>query len=122
MGSIVYSYTLENTVNYEQHFNNQNSKNINRILERFELVGLNARDDIFNISIYNYGEFNSSIDNVYINDIMIDEYYMGLNENIKPYDIIYISFKYKILINDGELFNIKIVSNNGVIKSYDWKK
>jgi len=122
MGSIVYSYTLETTVNYEQHFSDQNSKELKRILERIELVDFTSINDDFNVSIYNYGEFNSSIDNIYINDIMVDNYYMGINENIAPYTILRISFASPVMINDGDIFNIKIVSSNGVVKSYDWEK
>ena len=122
MGSIVYSYTLETTVNYEQHFSEQNSKELKRILERIELVDFTSINDDFNVSIYNYGEFNSSIDNIYINDIMVDNYYMGINENIAPYTILRISFASPVMINDGDIFNIKIVSSNGVVKSYDWEK
>ena len=122
MGSIVYSYTLETTVNYEQHFSEQNSKELKRILERIELVDFTSINVDFNVSIYNYGEFNSSIDNIYINDIMVDNYYMGINENIAPYTILRISFASPVMINDGDIFNIKIVSSNGVVKSYDWEK
>lgn len=122
MGSIVYSYTLDTTMNYEQHFSDTNKKELKRLYERIDIVEIKSEENNISLSVYNYGEFNSSINQVYINDNIVTIYYEGLNENITPYTIRTISLLSPITLIEGENYNIIIVTQNGVVENHYWKK
>jgi hypothetical protein len=124
MGSIVYSYTMETTLSYQENFIENEARETERILERFTIVSVfwNTQNDDLNITVLNFGEFDTTVVKIYVNDVIVSGYYTGLNENIGPLQLKEISFQSPISIIEGEQYTIIIVSKKGVVNSHIWKK
>jgi hypothetical protein len=124
MGSIVYSYTMETTLSYQENFIENEARETERILERFTIVSVfwNTQNDDLNITVLNFGEFDTTVVKIYVNDVIVSEYYAGLDKNIGPLQLKEISFQSPIPIIEGEQYTIIIVSKKGVVNSHIWKK
>jgi hypothetical protein len=123
MGSIVYSYTVETTIKYQENFIESESRESERILERFTVVStLCNSSDLLNITVLNYGEFDTTIVEIYVNDLIVNNYYAGGNEDIGPLELKEVSFQSPTPLIDGEQYTIIVVSKKGVVNSHIWKK
>jgi hypothetical protein len=123
MGVIVYSYTVETTLGYEQYFIDKESGDSKRVQEQVSIVNAcgNTSNEV-NITIYNYGVFDTAIIEVYVNDEIVNTFFSGINEDIISLGLKKISFQSPITITEGEQYTIIVVSRIGVPYSYIWKK
>lgn len=124
MGVVIYSYTVETTLSYEQYFVEKEARDSKRALERVSIVNAygNTLSDNVNVTVYNYGEFDTEIIEVYLNDELVNTFFAGIDENIESLGLMEISFQSPLPIIEGEQYTIIIVSRIGVTYSYIWKK
>jgi len=123
MGVVVYSYTVETTLGYERYFIDRETRESKRVMERVTILSVlwSTISDELNITVYNYGKFDTSIIEIYVNDVIVENYYKGLNDNIISLDIKELSFESPVSIQEGEQYTIIIVSERGVTDTYIWK-
>lgn len=124
MGVIIYSYTVETTLSYEQYFIDKESSDSERVQERVTIVNAcgNTLSDDVNITVYNYGEFDTAVIEVYMNDVIVNTFFSGIEESIDSLGLKEISFQSPLPIIEGEQYTIIVVSRIGVPYSYIWKK
>jgi len=123
MGVVVYSYTVETTLGYERYFIDRETRESKRVMERVTILSVlwSTISDELNITVYNYGKFDTSIIEIYVNDVIVENYYKGLNDNIISLGIKELSFESPVSIQEGEQYTIIIVSERGVTDTYIWK-
>jgi hypothetical protein len=123
MGVVVYSYAVETTLGYESYFIDRETRESKRVMERVTILSVlwSTISDELNITVYNYGKFDTSIIEIYVNDIIVENYYKGLNDNIISLGIKELSFESPVSIQEGEQYTIIIVSKRGVTDTYIWK-
>lgn len=123
MGIILYNYATETTLKYEESFIDKENQNYKQILERWSIVHVigDSNNDEINITVYNYGEFEFEIDEVYINDVLVTSFNQLGNKTINSFDLKEISIKSPVSLGGGEKYTILIVSKNGVKSNYIWR-
>ena len=123
MGVVVYSYAVETTLGYESYFIDRETRESKRVMERVTILSVlwSTINDELNITVYNYGKFDTSIIEIYVNDVIVENYYKGLNDNIISLGIKELSFESPVSIQEGEQYTIIIVSKRGVTDTYIWK-
>ena len=123
MGVVVYSYTVETTLGYERYFIDRETRESKRVMERVTVLSVlwSTISDELNITVYNYGKFDTSIIEIYVNDVIVENYYKGINDNIISLGIKELSFESPVSIQEGEQYTIIIVSKRGVTDTYIWK-
>jgi hypothetical protein len=111
MGVVVYSYAVETTLGYESYFIDRETRESKRVMERVTILSVlwSTISDELNITVYNYGKFDTSIIEIYVNDNIIS---LGIKE---------LSFESPVSIQEGEQYTIIIVSKRGVTDTYIWK-
>ena len=123
MGTILYGYTVETTQSYENHFTEKEASESKRIVERLSTISVlwNETGNDLNLTVYNYGEFEASVVEVYVDGAKVENFYAGLDEPIGSMELNEISLQSPTPILDGEQYTIIIVSKRGVTDSYVWK-
>jgi hypothetical protein len=124
MGVVVYSYTVETTMSYEQHIIEEETRESKRILERVTISSvLDAGiDNNINITVYNYGQFDTSIVEVYVNNMIVNNYNNGQSEKIDSLGLKKISFESPVPLIIDEQYTIIVVSQRGITDTYIWKR
>lgn len=123
MGIMLYNYATETTLKYEESFIDKENQNYKQILERWSIVHVigDSNNDEIKITVYNYGEFEFEIDEVYVNDVLVTSFNQLGNKTINSFDLKEISIKSPVSLGGGEKYTILIVSKNGVKSNYIWR-
>ena len=123
MGIMLYNYATETTLKYEESFIDKENQNYKQILERWSIVHVigDSNKDEIKITVYNYGEFEFEIDEVYVNDVLVTSFNQLGNKTINSFDLKEISIKSPVSLGGGEKYTILIVSKNGVKSNYIWR-
>ena len=123
MGVMLYNYAIETTLKYQESFIDQENLNSQKALEKWEIVNVNgdSSNNELNITVYNYGTFDSELDRIYVNDILATSFSSVLNKTIKAMEINKLTIKSPLSIQYDEKYTILAVSKNGVKYSYVWR-
>ncbi|MBD3172282.1 hypothetical protein GF326_07405 [Candidatus Bathyarchaeota archaeon] len=96
---------------------------IGQTRERFNVpaVWCDQSSNLFNITVYNFGEIDLRISDIYINGIRVTSYSSGRDTKILTGSLQQVVFNSPVSISNGEEYRIRIVSNRGVVRVFDWK-
>ena len=123
LGTSIYSFSL--SVMKSQNDNLQSSMSVEgeRIQERMKLLSVvwNGMDDILNISLFNYGEIDLKIADVYVNGLQVETYHSGQFQKITNLEVDTISFTSPHSLSPNNLYQIVIVSERGVSYIKSWE-
>jgi len=122
-GTLLFAYST----NYIQDLNDQYQEN-NEITsgtaqERFTVttVWWSGADDFLNITVYNFGQNDISITDVYIDGVQVSAYAFGRDTLILTEKLLQLGFTSPVAIIDGIAYKITIVSERGVSEIIYWE-
>ena len=122
-GTMLFAYSS----NYIQSLNDQYQRNTEittgTAQERFTIttVWWSGTDNFLNLTIYNYGQNDIQITDVYIDGVQVDTYSFGRNTVILTEKIIQLGVTSPVTIVDGVEYKITIVSKRGVSEIVYWE-
>ena len=122
-GTLLFAYSS----NYIQDLNDQYQRNnqitIGTAQERFTVttVWWSGLDDFLNITVYNYGQNDIQITDVYVDGVQVSTYSFGRDTLILTEKLLQIGFTSPVAIVDGVEYRITIVSKRGVSEIVYWE-
>lgn len=114
-GAGVYAYSL-NAMSSSSDSLNQNSKIYTELAqERFEIIRVWSNNQQLNITILNYGQIGLSINAVYVNGTIVDQYISGKDQTVGEGQLATIEFITPVTIpSDSEsMLQILVASQRG---------
>jgi len=120
LGTFLYNYTL-NVMGFQQSALQEELKIAsNRAQERLKVIAiwLSNSSDLLNITILNYGEYDTKVVDIYVNGMRANSYYEGKGEQIATLGLSKISFYSPIPMSPETLYELVIVSERGVAHVY----
>jgi hypothetical protein len=121
-GAFLYNVTLETLNNYEETLTFEKEVEAQRILERFCIVSIGWEKPSGNLTliIYNFGEYDIKIEDVYVDGYRTAKFFSGDNEIIEPGQIWEVRIQAPITISSDNEYALTTVSERGVIYEYLW--
>ena len=122
-GTLLFAYSS----NYIQDLNDQYQRNnqitIGTAQERFTVttVWWSGLDDFLNITVYNYGQNDIQITDVYVDGVQVSTYSFGRDTLILTEKLLQIGFTSPVAIVEGVEYRITIVSKRGVSEIVYWE-
>ena len=122
-GTLLFAYST----NYIQRLNDQYQENTELTTgtaqERFTVttVWWSGADDFLNITVYNYGQNDIQITDVYIDGVQVSAYSFGRDTLILTEKLLQLGFTSPITIVDGVEYRITVVSLRGVSETAYWE-
>jgi len=122
-GTFLFAYSS----NYIQDLNDQHQENneltIGNAQERFTVSTFwwSGADDFLNITVYNYGQNDIQITDVYIDGVQVSTYSFGRDTLILTEKLLQLGFTSPVTIVDGVEYKITIVSKRGVSETVYWE-
>jgi archaellum component FlaF (FlaF/FlaG flagellin family) len=122
-GTYLFSYSIGRFQDYNDDYFRETELVIGQARERFNVpaVWWDQSSNLLNITVYNFGEIDLSISDVYINGIRVTSYSSGRDTKILTGSLHQLVFNSPVSISDGEEYRIRVVSNRGVVRVFDWK-
>lgn len=120
-GAILYTTTLEILNGYEERIDSKEA-GIERVFERLSLASVywSGCDDNLTIMVYDYGEFDIKVAEIYINHKRVDTYHYGNESPILPGELREIGFLCPLNILSDSLYSIIIVTERGTPNEFSW--
>ena len=121
-GAFLYSITLDTLNNYEETLTYEKDAESQRILERFCIasVGWENPSENLTLVVYNFGEYDIEVVDIYINGYRTISFYDGDHEIIEPGQIQLVRIQAPIIITSHNEYIITAVSERGVLYEYLW--
>ena len=120
LGTYLYNHTLS-IISYEQNaLELEMTTAANRAQEHFRVISIawSPPYDRINITVFNYGEYETEVSDVYVNNVRVLNFYEGRYEVIGIKGLKNISFEPPIIVQPDLLYEIIIVSQRGVSNVY----
>lgn len=123
LGTALYSYSLNVFSSSGNSFLSNMNIKIERAQERFTVVAVwwAVTSNQMNITVLNYGKIDLIIDIVYIDRTPVSVYQDGQGETVRTEELISIKFTSPISIQDGQVYEITVVSKRGNTNVANWK-
>ncbi len=124
--SIAGTYLFAYSTNYIQLQNNQfldtNEITLGRAQERFTVssVWWSGSGNFLNITVYNYGQNDIKVSDVYIDGIRVSSFSFGSDTLILTEKLLQVGFTSPLAIIDGTEYKITVVSSRGVSEVIYW--
>lgn len=124
--SIAGTYLFAYSTNYIQTENDQyladNELDVGQTQERFTVssVWWGGADNFLNITVYNFGQNDIEISDVYVNGIRVSSYSYGRNTLILTEKLLQVGFTSPVAIISGSEYKITVVSSRGVTEVIFW--
>ena len=122
-GSLLFTYSSGLFQRQQSKAISENKLSTDQAQERFIFTAVwwNGNDDLLNITVYNYGNLDIEITDIYVDGVRVQTYFFGRNEEILTEKYLRVAFTSPVTIIDGETYTINIVSSNGVKKVDSWE-
>jgi hypothetical protein len=121
-GVALYSYSLGAFSFSSSSFQLQTSQREERARERFSIIAVwwDTADQL-NLTVLNYRKIELAIDAVYINGTPVSSYSSGIGTTVGTENLISIKFTSPVSIQDGQTYEILVVSERGSRDVVCWK-
>ena len=122
LGTYLFAYSS----NYIQKNNDQYMRDmeldVGQAQERFTVssVWWSGSGNFLNITVYNYGQNDIQVSDVYIDGVRVSSYSYGRNTVILTEKLLSVGFVSPITIVDGSEYKITVVSERGVKETIYW--
>ena len=115
-----YSTTFIQTEN-DQYLSN-NKLELGQTQERFTVssVWWSGVDDFLNITVYNFGQNDIEVSDVYVNGIRVSSYSYGRDTLILTEELLQVGFTSPVAVIGGLEYKITLVSSRGVTEVIYW--
>ena len=122
-GTLLFAYSSNYIQNLNDQYQENNELTIGTAQERFTIstVWWSGADDFLNITVYNYGQNDIQITDVYIDGVQVSTYAFGRDTLILTEKILQLGFTSPVAIIDGAEYRITIVSGRGVSEIVYWE-
>lgn len=120
LGTYLYNHSLT-VITYQQDSLEHEMKiSSERAQERFRVTAIwwSSSYDLFNITVYNFGNSEISVSDIYINSERVNSFLYGRNESIGIKELGKVCFSPPSPIPPDNIFEIVIVSQRGVSDVY----
>jgi archaellum component FlaF (FlaF/FlaG flagellin family) len=124
--SIAGTYLFAYSTNYIQTQNDQyltnNELELGQTQERFTVssVWWRGTDNFLNITVYNFGQNDIEVSDVYVNGIRVSSYSHGRDTLILTEKLLQVGFTSPVAIISGSEYKITVVSSRGVTEIIYW--
>jgi len=113
-GVILYTYSLNTFSSTGSSFQLQTSLREEQARERLVITAVWwDAVDLLNVTVLNYGKIDLVIDTVYIDGTQVSEYSSGRGEVVRTGELIPVKFTSPVSIQDGQTYEIIVVSERG---------
>jgi len=113
-GVILYTYSLNTFSSTGSSFQLQTSLREEQARERLVITAVWWDTvDLLNVTVLNYGKIDLVIDTVYIDGTQVSEYSNGRGEVVRTGELIPVKFTSPVSIQDGQTYEIIVVSERG---------
>ena len=122
-GTYLFAYSTTYIQAQNDQFLSDNEITVGKAQERFTVttVWWSGSGQFLNLTIYNYGQNDIAISDIYIDGVRVSDYSFGRNVKILTGDLHQIGITSPIAITSGFSYKISIVSSRGVSKSVYWE-
>jgi len=120
LGTYLYNHTLS-IISYEQNaLELEMTTAANRAQERLRIISIawSPSYDQINITAYNYGEYETAVSDVYVNNVRVTNFFEGRYDDIGVKGLKKINFEPPVAVQPDTLYEIVIVSQRGVSHVY----
>ncbi|MCW4012951.1 MAG: hypothetical protein NWF07_08160 [Candidatus Bathyarchaeota archaeon] len=124
--SIAGTYLFAYSTTYIQTQNDQyltnNELDIGQTQERFSVssVWWSGTDNFLNITVYNFGQNDIEVSDVYVDGIRVSSYSHGKDTLILTKKLLQVGFTSPVAIISGSEYKITVVSSRGVTEVIYW--
>jgi len=122
-GTYLFAYSTTYIQTQSDQFLSDNEITVGKAQERFTVttVWWSGSGQFLNLTIYNYGQNDIAVSDIYIDGVRVSDYSFGRNAKILTGDLQQIGVNSPITITSGVSYKISIVSSRGVSKSVYWE-
>ena len=122
-GTMLFAYSSNYIQNLNDQYQENNELTIGTAQERFKVstVWWSGADDFLNLTVYNYGQNDIKITDVYIDGVQVSTYAFGRDTLILTEKLLQLGFTSPVTIVDGVEYRITIVSERGVSEIAYWE-
>ena len=121
-GAFLYNVTLETLNNYEETLTFEKEAESQRILERFCIayIGWDTPSQNLSLVIYNFGEYDLKIVDIYVDGHRTESFYDGHLETIEPGQVKQVTILAPLTIVSDHEYTLTAVTERGVLLEYQW--
>jgi len=122
-GTSLFAYSTNYLQRQNDQFLRNNDLTLGKSQERFTMttVWWSGSGNFLNITVYNYGQNDIAISDIYIDGVRVSAYSYGRNTQILTERLLQIGLTSPIAIVNGAEYKINIVSSRGVSKIVYWE-
>lgn len=123
LGTVLYSYTLTITQGQHDELTSEMSRAAERAQERVRVIAVwwSGTGGLLNVTVLNYGRSEVEVADVYVDGERVSVYSFGKNEVIHTQEWGRVAFTSPRPITSGSIYEIRVVSENGVPSVYQWE-
>ena len=115
MGVSLYNYSYALSWEKTQYYMDEVDFDIERAKEKIKIISLiKLPSNQLNVTYFNYGSIEVSVIAVYVDDLPVTDYQMGLGNTIQNLNLGYITFTSPIAILPNQSVNVILVTKRGV--------
>jgi archaellum component FlaF (FlaF/FlaG flagellin family) len=119
-GGYLYTYSTEYFQKENNRFMDENQLRIDQKKELFKIVNIWDKNDFLNLTIYNYGDIEVTISDVYVDGIRVNKYMFGRYIEIYFNQLHEIGFYSPIELSENQVYEIKVVTTRGIMNHDYW--
>ncbi len=122
-GAILYAYSLTTFSSTGTSFQLQMDRGQERARERLVIVAVWWRDtgNQLNVTVLNYGKIDLAVDAIYIDGTPVTAFSSGQGVTITTDKLGYINFTSPVAIQNGQAYEITVVTERGSRNVDTWK-
>jgi flagellin-like protein len=122
-GTLLFAYSSTYIQNLNDQYQENNDLTIGTAQERFTIttVWWSGSDDFLNITVYNFGQNDIKITDIYIDGVQVSTYAFGRDTLILTEKILQLGVTSPVTITDGAEYRVTIVSERGVSEIVYWE-
>ncbi len=123
LGTILYGFTLDVSQSQREKLIVTYQDSSDGLLEKVVLVDVwfDQSDDTLNITLFNYGEIETSINTIYINGNPVTNVSSGLGTDILVQKMGEIVFTSPVNVSPDETIEVLLISTRGLSYETSWK-
>lgn len=123
LGTILYGFTLDVSQNQREQLVSAYQDSSDGLLEKITVIDVwyDQSDDTLNVTLYNYGEIETSIETIYINGNPATSIQSGLETSILSQRLGGVVFTSPVNVNPNDIIEVVVVSKRGLSYEATWK-
>lgn len=123
LGTALYGFTLDVSQNQREQLVSTYQDSSDSLLEKITVVDIwyDQTDDTLNVTLFNYGEIETSIDTIYLNGNPVETVDSGLDTSILVQKLGNVIFTSPLNINPNDSIEVVVITKRGLSYETTWK-